>query len=222
MAAPRRRWGMLLRSALVALCAPVGLAAATEPAVENDLRGFRVGMDVADLPAEGYVDLACANDPARTLTGWTDYTACPVDEHGLHPVRFRYDEAANPMARLDDKYGGTKVAGHPVLLTLHIGDDRRVGRLTIETDPEARLYLRKKAFLFANLVNACYGEEGWACRSTPPVGDEEPVGDMFIKEHCEKTAGGRRLILDRTLFRHTGQDLKNFVGTTRLTILRVG
>ena len=45
---------------------------------------------------------------------------------------------------------------------------------------------------------------------------------MLIKEHREKTLGRRRLVLDRRLLRHPGQDLKEFVGATRLTILRAG
>ena len=46
-------------------------------------------MDVADRGAAGYVVRAGGNDRARTLAGWTGYTACPVDEHGRYPVRFR-------------------------------------------------------------------------------------------------------------------------------------
>lgn len=109
-----------------------------------------------------------------------------------------------------------------MLLTLLIGGEGVVDGLTIETDPEARLFLRKKAFLFADQVKARYGEDGWACESAPPAADEEPVGGVFVKERCEKTAGERRLILDRRLFRRPGQELKDFVGATRLTILRAG
>jgi hypothetical protein len=43
-------------------------------------------------------------------------------------VTFRYDERSNPLSALDDKYQGTKVAGHPVLLTLLVGDDSRAAR----------------------------------------------------------------------------------------------
>ena len=212
--------GLIAAALVILVAATAGPAAADPAAGENDLREFRVGMDVAELPAEGYVGLACAADPAHALRGWAEYATCPADAPGLHAVRFRYDDAANPMAALDDKYQGTKVAGHPVLLTLLIGDDRRVGGLEIETDPKARLYLRKKAFLLANQVKARYGEEGWACSSEPPAAGEEPVGGVFVKEHCEKTAGQRRLVLDRRLLRPHGRDLKDFVGATRLTILR--
>jgi len=39
------------------------------------------------------------------------------------------------------------VAGHPAILTLLIDDNGHVTGLQIETDPKARLYVRKKAFL---------------------------------------------------------------------------
>ena len=221
MARPR---GALVGLALagVACLALPGRGSAADPAEANDLREFRVGMPVGDLPAEGYAGLACADDPARTLSRWDEYRSCPADARGLHEVRFRYAEGANPGAGINDQFEGTKVAGHPVLLTLLIGDEGTVDGLTIETDPRARLYLRKKAFLFADQVKARYGEDGWTCTSAPAAADEEPVGGVFVKEHCEKTTGQRRLILDRQLLRHAGQDLKDFVGTTRLTILRVG
>jgi hypothetical protein len=211
-----------LPPALLLVGALLAGPAAPGAAEENDLRGFRVGMPAAELPAEGYTGFACADDPARKLDGWRDFAACPADARGLHAVRFRYDEAANPRVGVNDQFEGTKVAGHPVLLTLLIGGGGVVEGLVIETDPAARLFLRKKAFLFADQAKARYGEDGWACEGAPPAAGEEPVGSVFVKERCEKTAGGRRLILDRQLFRRAGQELRDFVGSTRLTILRVG
>ena len=79
-----------------------------------DLREFRVGMPAAELPAEGYTGFTCADDPARKLDGWQDFAACPADARGLHAVRFRYDEAANPAAAMGGQFEGTQVAGHPV------------------------------------------------------------------------------------------------------------
>jgi hypothetical protein len=44
------------------------------------------------------------------------------------------------------------------------------------------------------------------------------VGGLLFKERCEKRGDGRRLVLDRQLFRRTGQDLKDVVESTRLEI----
>jgi hypothetical protein len=202
------------------LIVTAGLACPARAEEFRDLREFHVGMEVREMPAEGYIDIVCAADPDRMLAGWSDFAACPLDALKLHEVRFQYDESMNPLVGVNDKYGGTKVAGHPVVLTALIGDDKHLDGLKIDTDPAAYLYLRKKAFLFANQVKAHYGEDGWSCQQAPPAADEESVGGIFVKEHCEKTVDARHLILDRELFRHSGQPLKDFVGGTQLTILR--
>ena len=117
---------------------------------------------------------------------------------------------------------GTKVGGHPVLILTPDRRGRAGGLARIETDPQARLYLRKKAFLFAGQVKARYGEEGWRCIEPEPGADEGPVGGVLVKEHCEKATANRRYLLDRELFRRAGDPLKDFVGGTQLTIRRAG
>lgn len=198
------------------------LGAAVRAEEENDLREFRVGMPVSGLPATGYTGFACANESERELAGWSGWRECPADAAGLRAVGFRYDDRESDLARIDEDEAGTKVAGHPVLLSLLIGEDARVEGLRIETDPKARLYARKKAFLFARQVMARFGEEGWRCTRREPAAGEIPVGGMFIKEHCEKTTPTRRFLLDRELYRREGEALRDFVGGTQLTILRAG
>jgi hypothetical protein len=95
-----------------------------------------------------------------------------------------------------------------------------VASLRVETDPKARLYLRKKAFLFGPQVKAGYGSDGWACTQAELAAGEEPVGGVHVKEKCTKTTQGRALTVERNLFRKAGQDEKNFVDETRVTILR--
>ncbi len=216
----------LALAAFAVLPAAVGAPASGD---QNDLREFHLGMSVADLPKSGYVDLTCAdmpkNAPDRMLQGWEDYRKCPAEPSGLRAVGFRYDESANPLSKVNSVYEGTKVGGHPVLLRLLIGDDNqggggRVDGIVIETDPTARLYLRKKAFLFGEQVKARYGDQGWTCTEGKPAADEEPVGGVFLKEHCEKTTPTRHFVLERELFRRAGQDLKDFVSHSRLEILK--
>jgi len=205
----------------LAMTGPVAAAAPGAPE-SNDLREFRVGMAVDEMPRTGYLGFACAAGPGRKLDGWQGYSQCPAETSGWHAVRFQYDEAANPLAKVNGLYEGTKVGGHPVLLTALIGDDGRLKGLVIETDPAARLYLRKKAFLFGEQVKARYGDAGWTCASQEPSADQEPVGGVFMNEHCEKATATRKLTLDRVLFRRAGQELKDFVSRSRLEILGRG
>ena len=212
---------MRVLSALLLALAITGPAAAAG-APDNDLREFRVGMAVDEMPATGYLGFACAAGPGRKLDGWQGYGQCPPEASGWHAVRFQYDEAANPLAKVNGLYEGTKVGGHPVLLTALIGDDGRLKGLVIETDPAARLYLRKKAFLFGEQVKARYGDAGWTCASQEPSAEQEPVGGVFLNEHCEKATATRKLTLDRVLFRRAGQELKDFVSRSRLEVIGRG
>ncbi len=223
MASTMMRPAIVAAGLLAAFWASAPLAADSSPGAaasgENDLREFRVGMGVDQLPKSGYRGFTCADAADRKLQGWEDYGLCPREASGLHAVRFRYDESVNPLAKVNGLYEGTKVAGHPALLTLLISDNARVEGLVIETDPAAPLFLRKKAFLFGDQVKARWGEEGWSCTEGQPSADEQPVGGVFFKEHCEKAIAAKRLVLDRALFRRAGQELKEFVSRTRLEIL---
>ena len=212
-----------MRSAFAAVALAAVAVTALAPAQaaradENDLREFRVGMEVGELPRSGYLGFACADSLEHKLNSWQEYRQCPPQASGLRAIRFRYDENASPLAKVNDTYEGTKVGGHPVRLTLLIGDTDRVRGLVIETDPTARLFMHKKAFLFGEQVKARYGDEGWVCVSQDLTPDEEPIGGVSVKEHCDKTTATRHFVLDRALFRRSGQDLKDFVSWSRLEI----
>jgi hypothetical protein len=188
----------------------------------NDLREFRVGESVQELPVRGYTHLHCADEPDIALSRWQDFLRCPADARRLHGVAFRYDSSDNPLALTNDSYEGTRVAGQPVRLALLISGDGHLGGIRIQTDPNARLYLRKKAFLFGLQARARYGANGWDCKEAKPGPDEEPVGGIFIKEHCEKTTATRHLIVDRQLYRPVQKPLQDFVGLSSLLILSAG
>lgn len=178
----------------------------------NDLRDIRIGRAVTELPASGYVDFACAGDAPQKLSGWTDWRQCAARADGLRALRFGFDPATSA--------NGTMVAGHPALLTALIDDSGVIAGLQIETDPKARFYLRKKAFLFGPQVQARYGQGGWSCSQAKPGSDEEPVGQVYVKETCSKTVDGRSVRIERSLFRKAGQDARGFVDETKVTILR--
>jgi len=177
----------------------------------NDLRDIRIGMAAAELGESGYIDFACAADPKHSLAGWTNWRDCPADAGGTRAIRFGYD----PSVSRD----GTMVAGHPAVLTLMIDGSGRVAGLQIETDPKARLYLRKKAFLLGLQAKSRYGSDGWACTEEPQGAGEEPVGGVYLRERCTKTVSGRSLVVERHLFRRPGQDIKSFVDETKISIM---
>lgn len=203
----------LPRAAVAMLVVPVFAYAAGG----NDLRDFRIGMAVSALPTNGYGEFACAADPAKKLSDWGGYQTCPASQDGTRAVSFRYDDGGS--AGDESK---TQVAGQPVQLALLIGDNGRITGIKIDTDPHARLYMRKKAFLFGLQIRARFGEDGWTCTQQPPTPQEQPVGGVFIHEHCEKITATCHFVLDRQLFRDPGKDLREFTDATQLTILGAG
>jgi hypothetical protein len=203
----------------LAACVSQGGIAAASADDRNDLREFRIGMKVDELPKSGYLGFTCAAQPNQELSGWQDYRQCPATEEGFREVRFRYDDSTNPLAKINDAYEGTRVGGHPVLVSVLLSDSGTVAGLHIETDPKARLYLHKKAFLLGMQAKTRYGEDGWACTEGQPSENQQPVGGVFVREHCEKTTQDRRIVVERDLFRDPAKDLKQFVDDTRITIL---
>ena len=206
-----------------ALAAGLALgASAAENPLKGDLRDLRVGMTVAELPAEGYTDFACGNDgakPGMALHGWQEFGKCPPDSKGLHEVAFAF--APSPLEALGDRWEGTKVAGHPVIPSLLIDDGGVVQGLRIVTDPDARLYLKKKAFLFGIRVMGRYGRDGWRCTEAKPGAGRSPIGGMFIDRRCEKTFADRRLVLDTELYRAAGQEGRDYTDAARLEIFKI-
>ncbi|MBR0695178.1 hypothetical protein JQ553_18330 [Bradyrhizobium lablabi] len=197
---------------LVALQVLAGAPAHVEELSGNDLRDIRLGMAASDLPEAGYVGFYCATDTGHLLAGWSKWRDCPPDANGMRAIRFGYDPATSR--------DGTMVAGHPAILTLLIDDTGHVAGLQIVTDPKARLYIRKKAFLLGMQARSRYGAEGWACSEGQPGAGDQPVGGVYLRERCTKTVDGRSLTVERRLFRRADQDLKDFVDETRISILR--
>jgi hypothetical protein len=208
--------------AAIGLLALMPLRLAAFAAESGDLRTLRIGIAASEMPLSGYTEFRCSDAPSHQISGWSDWESCPAGKDSLHAVSFRYDDSNNELARINDKDEGTKIAGQPVMLTALIGDDGRLDGLRIETDPSARLYQHKKAFLFGLQVRARYGDDGWTCTQDEPAADEQPIGGVFVKERCEKTAGGRHFIVNRELFRRPNTDLREFVSGTQVLILRQG
>lgn len=191
------------------LAALPGTASQAQEFRGNDLRDIRVGMTASELPKTGYVGFACATD-TKSIPGWDKWSDCPADAGGMHAIKFGYDPETSRE--------GTMVAGHPAALTLMVDSDGQVAGLRIETDPKARLYMHKKAFLLGMQAKSRYGSEGWACTEATPSAGEQPVGGVYVNEQCKKTVSGRSLVVERRLFRRPDQDIKTFVDETSISI----
>jgi hypothetical protein len=178
----------------------------------SDVRDLVVGMPIRDIPNAGYIDLSCADDASRKLRSWSASGECPLGVDGLRAVRFEFDPATSR--------DGTSIAGHPVILTALVDDSATLAGLKINTDPEAKLYMRKKAFLLGAQVKSRYGSEGWICTRRGQEAGERAVGGIYIRESCRKTLRGRVLVIERDLFRRSDQGRTDFVNRTQVSITR--
>lgn len=187
----------------------------------NDLREFRIGMKLSELPEMGYGNFTCpADGPADpvALESWSEFARCPADEDGLHEVRFEYTATRVEFVKANDKWEGTRVFGHPSIVSLLMDEEGTVRRIRIATDPEARRYMRKKAYLLGQRSKYHFSPATWDCETLEPSDDERPVGGIFLKERCVNRFGDRVVRLEVDLFRERDQPMDDFVNATRIEI----
>lgn len=220
---PRRTYwrsgSALACAALLAALAGGSPAPAAQDPAAGDIRDIRIGAKVTELSQQSFGGFRCGASDDE-LAGWGDYRRCPVDKAGRREIRFEMVQTNERLASLNDRWQGTKIAGHPVLLSLFVGEGGEVEAIRMTTDPEARFYLKKKAYLFGLRVRERYGEEGWTCTDRPKQDGESEVGGLFVRQTCEKVSGGRRLLLETNLYRAVGQSGREFESSARFEIMR--
>ena len=180
--------------------------------LSSDVGDLFIGMPIRAIPNAGYVDLSCVDDASRKLRSWSESSECPLGMDQLRAVRFEFDPATSR--------DGTSIAGHPVIMTALVDGSATLAGLKIDTDPGARPYMRKKAFLLGAQVKSKYGSEGWTCIKREHEAGERDVGGIYIRENCRKTLQGRMLVVERDLFRRPDQGREDFVNRTQVTITR--
>jgi len=187
-----------------------GAQAAGDP---GEIHGLKLGLKAQSMTLEGWSELACGSNggpPRLSLGGWADFAKCQYEASGLHEVAARYDDEAeyvakamgNPNAAAET---GTRVAGHPVILSALFDDGGTLRGIRMISDPRATELERRMAHLLGDAVMNHYGRDGWACTDLPPAQGETPVGGIFIKSRCEKAASEKVLTVETHFLRKAGQ-----------------
>jgi hypothetical protein len=198
--------------ALAALAFPVHAQTQTDP---GEVHGLRLGLHADAMSTDDWGELACGSNggpPRQTLDTWSEFKKCPPEASGLHEVYARFDDEAEYIGKaIDDplfagEQTGTRVAGHPVILSALFDDAGVLRGIRMVSDPRATPLERRMAHLLKVAVMNHYGPEGWTCVDTPPDPGETPVGGVFIKQRCQKTTPERAMTVEAHFLRKPGQN----------------
>jgi hypothetical protein len=208
-----------------ALCVPA-IAPAAAADFEPEFRTLGLGQAAADLTTEGYELFACGSNggpPLNPLTGWVDYMQCRPEASGLREVYAEYGRQIGQLAnmfkeRYDDelwiqKYGGTRMANQPVVMSLLFDETGIVRGFRVVTDQRAPGEERGKAYLFRLAVMSKYAtQDKWACIKQPPGPGITPVGGVYINDVCELSQDGKNIRVEAHLYRKEGQTGVDYQG----------
>ncbi|HEY4918952.1 MAG TPA: hypothetical protein VII40_02505 [Xanthobacteraceae bacterium] len=210
MWAPR---GRVIAAAAFALLLPGGAAGAQARPDPGEIHGLRLGLDARTMRTDAFGELACGSNggpPRAALDGFADFAKCRAEPSGLHEVYLRFDDEAEYVAKAidDDQHTreiGTRIAGHPVILSVLFDDGGNLRGIRAVTDPRAAPAERRMAHLMRLAVINHYGSDGWTCVDEPAAPGETPVGGVFIKQRCRKTTAARDLTVEAHFLRKPGQ-----------------
>jgi hypothetical protein len=180
----------------------------------GEIRGLRLGLDARTMSTDSFGEFACGSNggpPRQRLDDWSGFAKCRAEENGLHEVHVRFDDEDEYIGKaIDDplfaaRKSGTRVAGHPVILSALFDPNGVLRGLRFVSDPRAAPSDRRMAHLLRIAIINHYDPAGWACTDIPAAAGETPVGGIFLKQRCEKITPERCMTVEARFLRKPGQ-----------------
>jgi hypothetical protein len=208
------RAGRVAIAFVVAALAVAGGAGAQAQSDPGEIHGLKLGLAAQAMTLDGWGQLACGSDggpPRQELDAWPEFKKCRPETSGLREVAARFDDEDEYVAKAlgEPSYAaqrtGTRVAGHPVILSALFDDGGILRVIRMMSDPRAAPAERRMAHLLGVAVINRYGADGWTCTDFPPADGESAVGGVFIKQRCDKTMPERALTVETHFLRKPGQ-----------------
>jgi hypothetical protein len=202
-----------IAGAVMAL-ATIAAHAQTKPD-PGEVHGLKLGLHADAMNTDDWGELACGSNggpPRQKLDKWSEFNKCRPESNGLHEVYARFDDEAEYIGKaIDDplfasQQTGTRVAGHPVILSALFDDAGVLRGIRMVSDPRASPLERRMAHLLKIAVMNHYDPNGWTCVDIPPDPGETPVGGVFIKQRCTKLTPERAMTVEAHLLRKPGQN----------------
>ena len=163
----------------------------------EDLRDFKIGSSIEEVPERGYVNLRC-KDKTEILK-WSNFKKCEKSSNNYYVITFEYDE----RFAVTEEFEGTQVSGHPVLINIAVDESGILQEININTDPKAPFYFRKQSHLLWLRVYSKYGSQGWECTNKNPEKNHIKIGKKYINNNCVKLVKDK-LITIQTQFYFVG------------------
>jgi len=153
----------------------------------------------------------------------------------LHEIYFEYDDEYEYIARARDldrevaRWAGTTEFGFPVIVSALFDPKGTLGGIRIVTDSrpdyrndttDADLRKRENAYLFGGRMASRFDIDAKRdCTALAPAEGESAVGELFIKQSCERIdpEHRRKIVLRVNYFRKPGQNAFNPQLSTQLT-----
>jgi hypothetical protein len=181
----------------------------------GEIHGLKLGLKADAMSTDTFGDLACGSNggpPRQALDDWSDFRKCLPEPNGLYEVNARFDDQQEYIGRAidDPMYAqgrlGTRVAGHPVILSVLFDQDGVLRGIRMVSDPRGSLTERRMAHMLRLAIINRYDPDGWSCSDLPKAAGETPVGGgVFIKQRCEKHTAERNLFVETHFLRKPGQ-----------------
>jgi len=191
-----------------------GAAVAQTQSYAGEIHDLELGLQAQTMTLDGWGQLACGSDggpPRQDIDIWSQFKKCQPEANGLHEVAARFDDEDEYVGKAlgEPAYAahrtGTRVAGHPVVLSALFDDGGALRGIRMVSDPRATPTERRMAHLLGVAVINRYGTDNWTCADLPPAEGESAVGGVFVKQRCEKTLPGRALTVETHFLRKPGQ-----------------
>jgi len=212
--------GVVYMAPLIAASTPTlaQTAQAVPPGAPRDpgeIHGLKLGLRASEMTTDDWGDLACGSNggpPRQPVDEWKDFSKCRPEPSGLYEVAARFDDQQDYVGRaIDDPlYAqgrvGTRVAGHPVILSVLFDKDGTLRGIRMISDPRASVTERRMAHMLRLAVINRYDPDGWNCTDFPLAPGETPVGGgVFVKQRCAKHTAERDLDVEAHFLRKPGQ-----------------
>jgi hypothetical protein len=191
----------------------------------GEIRGLRLQLNAQSMTLDGFGELACGSNggpPRQRLDHWSQFGKCQPEQSGLFEVYARFDDEDEYVGKAIEEprhargKTGTRVAGHPVILSALFDRYGTLRGLRFVTDPRVATHERRVAHMLRLAVMNRYEPDGWTCTDLAPATGETPVGGIFLKRRCLKLMPERHLMLEAHLLRKAGQsDVDPITGEPR-------